>query len=149
MNTKSYIYTNLARLLHFLNPGVNQWLPDSATTMYGWLIRRYNEAKITTRQILQNALTNIHLSVDLWTSPNNLAILGVVAHYITIEGKLDSSVLALKEVAGDHGGLNQSLAVMEVINDYGIASKLGYFQMDNDSKNDVLLRELSTSKIIV
>jgi len=110
--------------------------------IHDWLIRRYNEEKIRTRQTLQDALTNIHLSIDLWTSPNALAILGIVAHYITADGQLDQSVLALREVAGDHGGLNQATAVIEVIDDYGIASKLGYFQMDNDSKNDVLLREL-------
>ena len=54
--------------------------------IYDWLIRRYNEEKIRTRQTLQDALTNIHLSIDLWTSPNALAILGIVAHYITADG---------------------------------------------------------------
>jgi hypothetical protein len=88
--------------------------------------------------------TSIYRFIDL---SNTLAILGIVAHYITADGQLDESVLALREVAGDHGGLNQATVVIEVIDDYGIASKLGYFQIDNDSKNDVLLREILTSEI--
>jgi len=33
---------------------------------------------------------------------------------------------------------------MEVINDYGIASKVGYFMMDNASNNDTMIEALST-----
>jgi hypothetical protein len=33
---------------------------------------------------------------------------------------------------------------MEVINDYGIALKVGYFMMDNASNNDTMIYALST-----
>lgn len=55
-------------------------------------------------------------------------------------------MLALREVDGDHSGDNQSLCVLEVIVEYGIASKLGFFVMDNASNNDTLIMGLSKRK---
>jgi hypothetical protein len=73
----------------------------------------------------------VHFTVDLWSSPNSLAILSIISHYISETGSLQHSVLALKELNGTHSGKNQAASIMEVINDYGIASKVGYFVMDN------------------
>ena len=47
-------------------------------------------------------------------------------------------LVAVKEVGGAHSRENQTCCVMEVINDYGIASKVGYFVMDNASNNDTI-----------
>jgi hypothetical protein len=44
-----------------------------------------------------------------------------------------------------HLGQNQAEVIMKVINDYGIASKVGYFMMDNASNNDTMMKALSTS----
>ncbi len=33
---------------------------------------------------------------------------------------------------------------MKVVNDYGIASKIGYFMMDNVRNNDIMMDALST-----
>ena len=38
---------------------------------------------------------------------------------------------------------------MNVINDYGIASKVGYFMIDNASNNDTIIEALSTCKYIL
>jgi hypothetical protein len=40
---------------------------------------------------LQKSKTKIHISCDLWSSPNSPAILGVVAHYINGDGELHVS----------------------------------------------------------
>jgi hypothetical protein len=130
-------------MLHYLNPAINEWLPHSSTTIHDWVLRKYTEEKVIIRQAVQAALTNIHFTVDLWTSPNSLAILGIVAHYISATGNLDTSVLALREVNGEHSGENQAVEILDVINDYGIASKVGYFVMDNATNNDTMIKELS------
>jgi hypothetical protein len=41
-------------------------------------------------------------------------------------------------------GQNQAENIMEVVNDYGIASKVGYFVMDNASNNDTMMKALSS-----
>jgi hypothetical protein len=83
------------------------------------------------------------LTIDLWTSPNTLAIIGIVSHYISESGQLEHSVLALRELDGAHSGENQSACVIEVASEYGIASKIGYFVMDNASNNDTLVSSFS------
>jgi hypothetical protein len=79
----------------------------------------------------------------MWTSTNHLAILGIIAHYISEEGTLQEYLLAMKVVNGRHTGENLSQYVLQVIQDYGITSRLGYLQMDNASNNDSLIRVLS------
>jgi hypothetical protein len=79
----------------------------------------------------------------LWTSPNSLAILGITAQYIAEDNKLERSALALKEVNSEHSGENLAKYIKQVIVDWGFASRLGYFQMDNAGNNDRMLREIS------
>jgi hypothetical protein len=79
----------------------------------------------------------------MWKSANHLAILGIVAHYISEDGILQECLLAMKVVNGWHTGENLSQYVLQVIQDYGITSRLGYLQMDNASNNDSLIRVLS------
>lgn len=67
----------------------------------------------------------------------------MIGHYISDTGNLQHSVLALKEPDGAHSGENQAVSIMEVINDYGIASKVGYFVMDNASNDDTMIKALS------
>ena len=50
------------------------------------------------KQIIQAAKSRIHISCDLWTSPNCLAILGIVSHYVTEDGQLEHHTLALNDI---------------------------------------------------
>ena len=84
----------------------------------------------------------------LWSSPNQLPALGITAAYICEDGKLETAVLALKVVEGAHDLQNLSQYVMEVIVEWGIVSKLGYFNMDNSPNNDVMLRHVSISTLL-
>ena len=47
------------------------------------------------RYELRAAWSNIHISFDLWTSPNCYAIMAIVAHYIDSNGKRKASLIAL------------------------------------------------------
>jgi hypothetical protein len=130
-------------LLFFLNEDVNEALPQSANTVRKWTIEAYNSEKEKVKQSLQSAQSAIHITMDLWTSPNQKALLGVVGHCIGENGDLRESVLALREVKGRHTGENQALVVLEVLKEYGIASKLGYFMMDNAESNNTMIQHLA------
>ena len=130
--------------LFYLNKDVDAFLPASHTTIQEWIIRQKDSQKERIIQKLHNARSIIHLSVDAGQSPNNHALLAIVAHYISEEGLLETSVLAVKEIDGAHNGPNMAGYVIEAIREYGIASKLGYFMGDNASSNDTLLGALST-----
>lgn len=134
--------------LTYLNSNVNVWLPSSHSTIAEWIQNQYNIEKDRIRLRLHSTRTKIHLSLDIWTSPNSLPILGVIAHYISEDNQLESTTLALKEIQGSHDGENIAPIVEEVLEDWGIISKLGYLQMDNASTNDTLIRALSRSKLL-
>jgi hypothetical protein len=74
--------------------------------------------------------------------PHQTAILGIIAHFIDEDGKLQHCVLALRDIIGEHTGENLVVAVLDVRKEWGFASKLGYFMMDNASNNDTMMRAL-------
>jgi hypothetical protein len=128
--------------LCYLNPEIDNWLPRSIATIRTWTLRSYETQKQRVKREVQSALSKVHVTTDLWTSPNALAILGMIAHYTSESGKLEHSVLALRELDGKHSGQNIAGSIMKVINDYGIASKVGYFMMDNADNNDTMMEAL-------
>jgi len=133
--------------LHYLNPDIDVWLPTSPTTVSSWVIRQFQDRKGDMAQQIQSARSKIHISCDLWTSPNSLAILGIIAHFINENGKLQHCTLALKDIIGDHGGENLAKAMMEVLEEWGFVSKLGFFTMDNATNNDVMMRALQRGNL--
>ena len=63
------------------------------------------------------------------------------------DGQLETMLLALKEIFGKHTGENLLKYVLATVVRWGIASKLGYLQMDNASNNDTLIQCLSTGNV--
>ncbi|RKK06906.1 hypothetical protein BFJ66_g18515, partial [Fusarium oxysporum f. sp. cepae] len=112
-------------------------------TIRKWIMRQYEDQKEKVKQRIQSAKSRIHISCDLWTSPNSLANLGIVAHYVTEDGQLEHHVLALKDIDSEHDGSHLAVAVLNVVDEWGFASKLGYFVMDNAGNNDTMMRSLS------
>ena len=65
--------------------GLTTWLPQSHSTITDWVLSAFLRQKQELCQILGHARSNIHISFDLWTSSNNIALLGIVAHFIDEE----------------------------------------------------------------
>lgn len=134
-------------LLYFLNPNINKALPMSHSTIKIWTVEAYTAEKTRVQQALQCAQSKVHFTVDLWTSVNSKALMGIIGHYVADNGDLRESVLAFRPLHGQHTGENQSQVIMEVIKEYGIASKVGYFMMDNAENNETMIRALSSCKL--
>ncbi|KAM6513532.1 hypothetical protein FALCPG4_18958 [Fusarium falciforme] len=130
-------------LLAYINDDIDTWLPDTHETIRKWIMRQYEDQKEKVKQRIQSAKSRIHISCDLWTSPNSLAILGVVGHYVTEDGQLEHHILALKDIDSEHDGSHLAAAILEVVDEWGFASKLGYFVMDNAGNNDTMMKSLS------
>jgi hypothetical protein len=129
--------------LEYISPEANCLLPHSPTTVSSWVTRIYTQEKEHIKQGLQSALSSIHFTVDMWTSPNFLSMFGVIAHYTDENGQLSHAVLAIKEIDGEHSGENMAHSLMEVLDDYQIKSKIGYFMTDNACQNDTMLQIIS------
>jgi len=123
-------------LMQFLNAGVAMLLPKAASTIRLWVMAEYETHKAGVKKELQASLSNIHLSFDLWTSPNYYAILRIYGHFISAEGERCNRLLAFRRVHGGHSGENQALLVLEVIQEYSIERPVGFFVGDNAQSND-------------
>jgi dihydropteroate synthase len=124
----------------YLNAQAEEFLAKGASGVKRWVKRQYYTLKVSTIiPVLRKARTKIQISCDLWTSPNSKAILGITAHFINNTGKLQSLVLAMKEVVGEDTGENIHKYVLEVLKEYEIIKTLGYFVMDNAPDNDTMI----------
>jgi hypothetical protein len=124
-------------LLFYLFPPLADLLPKAASTIRQWVMNMFEVRKERLRQDMLDSRSSISLSFDLWTSPNYLAVLGVAAHFIDKSGLRRTAVLALREVEGEHSGENIADVLLQVIKDYKITDRVGYFMSDNASANDV------------
>jgi hypothetical protein len=124
---------------------LNSACMDKITTSHSGVYNKVKESwlkhKDIVRQTLQAAISRIHISLDIWTSPNRLLLLAICAHFTTYDRKKQHALLALKRVPG-HSGEDQFSILLPVLNDYGIIQKIGAVVSDNASTNNVLCRIL-------
>ena len=114
-----------------------------AHSMIGIKIKdAYFAHKDTIRKRLQSALSCIHISLDIWTSPNRILLLGVVADFVDrITEQHTKALLGLRPVSG-HSGDIQFEVLLPILQDYGIVRSLGAVMGDNASTNDTLCRTI-------
>ncbi|CUS13179.1 unnamed protein product, partial [Tuber aestivum] len=119
-------------------------MPTSASTISTWLLDSFHQNKTHIRSLLySNAISSIHLSFDLWTSSNYLALLAVIAFWVDESGCIQHALLGLPRLLGSHTGENQGQLLWQLILDYGLQDYLGYFCLDNASNNLTALHFLS------
>jgi hypothetical protein len=93
----------------------------------------------TVRRVLQAALSHIHISLDIWTSPNRWLLQAICAHFTTYDQKKQKALIALKKIPG-HSSEAQLAILWPVLENYGIEKKLGAIVGDNASTNNALCR---------
>jgi hypothetical protein len=70
------------RALVVLSPEKTEKLfPKSATTTRKLVVQLYDEQLVIMKQLLATTPYKVYLSFDLWTSPNRMALLGIVGHF--------------------------------------------------------------------
>lgn len=112
-------------------------LPESGSTVRRWIDDLYDQQfALLKRALASSPAFKKHLSFDLWTSTNSIALLAVVGHYLDGSGTLQTHLLALQRITGSHSGDNLAQGIVEVVERFGLAQQLGYFQSDNVDSND-------------
>lgn len=87
--------------------------------------------------------TKIHLSFDLWSSPNGYGMLAIVAHFVSDRYTLEAPLLSLRSLDGPHSGANQAGAIQSTMKIYNLhESAIGCFVLDNAYNNDTCIRQL-------
>jgi hypothetical protein len=132
----------LHALLAYLNPRCEPLIP-SRCTVSDTIGALYDKVLGAVTEKLANAITNVNLSFDLWTSGNKLALLGVVASFISASGEPTTALLALPRQRGKHSGCNMAQNIGDVIAEFGLEQKIGYFITDNAFSNSTCLDHLA------
>jgi hypothetical protein len=102
----------------------------------------YRAAKDVVKHQLHNTVSKIHISCDMWSSPNGHAFLGVVAHWTNDKYTLQTSLIGLPNVRGEHTGTNIAKSLIDVFEQYDICNKVGYMMLDNASNNDTTVEAI-------
>ena len=128
-------------VLQSISSSIGKFIP-SATTLSRWAREEYNIEKEKIKSLLRSALSKIHLSFDLWTSPNGYAIIAVVAHCVIQDSTgthNQALLLALKRMRYRHRGEDIAEVLIQVILDYSL-ERLGVFIADNVESNDTAIK---------
>jgi len=125
----------LHKIFKYLDPRSTTALM-SRNTVKADVDKYFQTAKATIKERLSLARSRIHISYDLWTSPNHKAMIAIVAHWTAEDYEVKSALLAIREVHGKHNGENLANVVYPVMKEYDIHSRFGYFIGDNATNNN-------------
>ncbi len=70
-------------LLKYINPAANRLLPNAPSTIRIHALGLFNKGKQRLRYILAVAISDIHITCDMWTSLNHLGVIAIIAHFIS------------------------------------------------------------------
>ena len=118
-------------LMIHCHQGLAPYLIKSADTVRGWTMKELATAK-----------SRIHISADLWKSPNSLPIVGIVAHYLDKDLVVQSTLIGMRRVKGAHTGENIAEAMIPVLVEMGVVSRLGFFVGDNAGNKNTCWRAI-------
>ncbi|KJZ70580.1 hypothetical protein HIM_10009 [Hirsutella minnesotensis 3608] len=121
----------------------SQLLPEHHTTVCSWIRHTFESRRVIILNLVKGAKSCVHLSFDLWTASNGFHFIGIVGHFVDSEGNKRDVLLGLPRLIGPHSGENMASYVKDVIDQYEMGSKLGYFMLDNAKSNDTCLETLA------
>ena len=102
------------------------------------IIQAFQDHSDIVRKKLQLVLTYIHLSIDIWTSPNQKLLLGITADFVDCKKeRYVKALLVLRPVEG-HSGQAQYDVLIPVLQEYSIIRKLRAIVGDNSTTNNTL-----------
>ena len=119
-------------ILYAVHPEAAKLLPSFSNTIKSWIVVCFKRQKSLLKDSLQQAVSKIHFTLDLWTSPNHFAFLGVMARFALPSGTLAQTLLALQEMESSHTGETICHPFISIVEEYDIRHCIGYFMIDNN-----------------
>lgn len=131
-------------MMEYASPSLrnNDTLPRSGSTTKLLMLELFKLCQAVLIQSLIASNCQLHLSFDLWTSPNNYSMLGIVGHFIDNSFKARTVLLGLKRLFGPHSGKNIASLVTTILTTYQLQNRLGFCIMDNASDNNTALEAI-------
>ncbi|EFZ03287.1 transposase-like protein [Metarhizium robertsii ARSEF 23] len=130
-------------LLSAINPAVEEFLVGSGGTVAADLDTAHAAHQQSIKRWLLSARSLIHISMDVWSSPQRKSFIAVHAQWVDESYLPRKALLGLPNLRRSHAGAAMVPHLMNVIQKFELANSLGYFTGDNDTKNDTCLRQLA------
>jgi len=118
-----YFQALLESCSHALKP----FFVTAGNTVKKWILEEFEKKRLEIKAELVTARSRIHISFDGWSSPNGLALVGVIVHYLDKDLVNRSYLIGMRRNSGAHTGENIAEAVMPVLLEMGIPSKARLF----------------------
>jgi hypothetical protein len=115
-------------------------LPAAGNTIRNWIIKAFDEKKEEIkRELHAESLSLFHIFFDLWTAPNMIPLIAMVVHYTDSFYKNRTMLIAVKRLKRNHSGENMAAFLIQILREFDLDKRLGYFITDNASSNDVCI----------
>jgi hypothetical protein len=138
--------TVFRELIAFMSSGVAKHLPKASATLRKWIMEAYDDKKIALKEEISKSISRIHISFDIWTAGNWIGVISVWGYWVNAAGERQRRLLAFRRIYRSHSGDNQAAIILDILEEYEISFKVGYFVCDNASSNDaavaIILRTL-------
>jgi hypothetical protein len=120
----------------------NDSLPKSASIIQLYLLTLFIASRVILISLLSVSNCMVHLSFDLWSSPNHYSVLGLVCHFIDLDFKARTIIIGMKRLYSPHTGANMSGLIIEALKCYKLEYRLGFCVLDNTSDNNTSSRSV-------
>ena len=101
-------------MLMALNQSIESYLV-SGDTVREWIRLAFLKNSLVVKELVANALSRIHLSFDLWTSPNGFGICGICIHFVSPECRNRSVLIGMKRMMSAHSGEGIAEVILPVM----------------------------------
>ncbi len=132
-------------LLCAVNPRAEEVLIQSGNTALAHIERSYAMHRKNIKAQLRAAKSQIHVSIDLWSSPHRKAFLGICGQWVDADYRLREALLGLPNVQHSHSGEAMAQHLVNTLRHFDIAGNVGYFTSDNATANDTCLRAVAAT----
>ena len=89
----------------------------------------------------------MRVEFDAWMTPSCVAILSIIAHLMSEEGKQRYGLLGMKEIGGYHDCESLSGILWSVLDEYDIDTEnILSYSIDNTASNDTIPREMERNR---
>jgi len=134
---------NLAfrRVYKYIRPGVEIRSPTTLTRY----LKRLGKSTVDDIRTCLPAAGKISLAADIWTSPNKLASLAIVAYWISDSWGMEEVLMGFEEIRGSHTGPNMAGMINDVLSRYGIQDRILGFTTDRASNKRTLTEALNNA----
>ncbi|MBW0523481.1 hypothetical protein O181_063196 [Austropuccinia psidii MF-1] len=130
-------------LLELCNSSISNILvPWAALTSHLSKMYLFHQEHLS--NILSDNNTFVSFTNNTWKSPNMRAFMAITAHFLNKDFNLQSVILGLIDLNGDHSGTSLAQHLMEILRQYNLKDRIISITSDNASFNTQMANIIQT-----